>query len=53
MHKHHNLTFDPLYMQHRRFRMSLSLCTLMYTHYMKKPKYTYTLIYINMLAPPV
>ena len=24
----------------------------MYTHYMKKPKYTYTLIYINILAPP-
>ena len=24
----------------------------MYTHYMKKPKYTYTLIYINILGPP-
>ena len=24
----------------------------MYTHYLKKPKYTYTLIYINILAPP-
>ena len=29
--KHHNLTLDTLYMQHRRFRMSLSLCILMYT----------------------
>ena len=47
--KHHNLTFDTLYMQHRRFRMFLSLCILMYTHYIKKPKYTYTLIY---LPPP-
>ena len=24
----------------------------MYTHYMKKLKYTYTLIYINILGPP-
>ena len=32
--------------------MTLSLCILMYTHYMKKPKYTYTLIYINILGPP-
>ena len=40
--KPHNLNFDNLYMQHRRFRMSLSLCILMDTHYTKKPKYTYT-----------
>ena len=39
--KHHNLTFDTLYMQHRRFRLSLSLSILMYAHNMKKPKYTY------------
>ena len=31
--KPHNLNFDNLYMQHRRFRMSLSLCILMDTHY--------------------